>query len=618
METEPGIRFLRVCGVASLVFSFLFLGGGPAAAVSINPWSPAASMSTPRGFFTATLLGNGEVLVAGGEDASSTETASAELYDPTTNTWSPAASLAQSRAYQTATLLGNGKVLVAGGLNNRVSLTSAELYDPATNTWSSAGSMTTGRFDHTATLLPSGNVLVAGGRNFSIGRLSSAELYDPATNSWSKAATMPFGRYAHTATLLGTGKVLVAGGVGANNSRQLAELYDPATNSWSLGAAMSSPRISPTATLLGSGKVLVAGGEDFATPNVFLASAELYDPTTDTWSPAATMAHPHAEHTATLLGDGTVLVAGGAGGGATAELYHPAADMWLSAGSMAAGRRDHTATLLANGKVLVAGGVSGGCCSLASAELYDPYSVVEDSDPRVQFDGWVGFTDPAADGGAYRASKLSKDTVKFVFSGTAVTWLSRSGPDRGMAAVTIDGSSAGTFDLYAPSAGAYSQAFSGLTNAAHAIVVKVLGTKNASSTNTWVPVDGFTVGSTTTQESSPAVKLGTWSGQIDANASGGTYRVSSTPGASSTLTFTGTSIDWVTATGKSYGQAEVTIDGVSQGTVDLYASTAQWQVPESYNGLSPGPHTIVVKVLGTKNPSSKGTAVVVDAFIVHP
>src|SRR5439155_17109818 len=121
----------------------------------------------------------------------------------------------------------------------------------------------------------------------------------------------------------------------------------------------------------------------------------------------------------------------------------------------------------------------------------------------------------------------------------------------------------------------YTQTFSGLTNAAHAIVVKVLGTKNASSTDTWVPVDAFTVGSVTTQESSPAVKLGNWTGQSDANASGGTYRISGTAGAKATLLFTGTSIDWVTATGPAYGQAQVTIDGVSKGTVDLYTSSVQ-------------------------------------------
>jgi len=187
-----------------------------------------------------------------------------------------------------------------------------------------------------------------------------------------------------------------------------------------------------------------------------------------------------------------------------------------------------------------------------------------------------------------------------------------------MASVTIGGVSEGTFDLYTPSPGAYSVTFVGLANAPHAIVVKVLGAKNAASTDTGVPVDAFTVGSVTTQESSPSVKLGNWAGQSDANASGGTYRISGTAGAQVTLPFTGTAIDWVTALGPVYGQAQVLIDGVSKGTVDLYQAASQWKVLQSYTGLSSGPHTIVVKVTGTKNTSSTGTGVVVDAFVVHP
>jgi len=115
-----------------------------------------------------------------------------------------------------------------------------------------------------------------------------------------------------------------------------------------------------------------------------------------------------------------------------------------------------------------------------------------------------------------------------------------------------------------------------------------------------------------------SVKFGTWVGQSNPNASGGTYRINGTAGAQVTFSFTGTGIDWVTATGPAYGQAQVTIDGVSKGTVDLYQAASEWKVLQSYTGLSPGAHTIVVKVLGTKNASSTGTGVVADAFVVHP
>src|SRR6266581_1399354 len=385
-------------------------------------------------------------------------------------------------------------------------------------------------------------------------------------NPWSPAPSMATARADHTATLLGNGEVLVVGGRADSTGLASAELYDPATNTWWSAGSMTTDRADHTATLLENGEVLVAGGTGGGSINP-LATAELYDPATNTWLRAASMRSGHDGATATLLGNGRVLVAGSfVTASAKADIYDPAMNKWFVAAPMADDRSFHTATLLGNGKVLVAGGYSFPERDVASAELFElGASTVEESDLGVQYDGWVGYTDPSANGGAYRASKKAKDTVKFTFAGTSMTWVSRSGPDRGMASVTIGGVSEGTFDLYTPSPGAYSVTFVGLANAPHAIVVKVLGAKNAASTDTGVPVDAFTVGSVTTQESSPSVKLGNWAGQSDANASGGTYRISGTAGAQVTLPFTGTAIDWVTALGPVYGQAQVLIDGVSKG-----------------------------------------------------
>src|SRR5215217_2711562 len=78
--------------------------------------------------------------------------------------WVPTGNLGTARAYHTATLLGNGTVLVAGGIGSTgTSTSSAELYDPATGIWTATGSMGTAHHNHTATLLTNGNVLVAGG-----------------------------------------------------------------------------------------------------------------------------------------------------------------------------------------------------------------------------------------------------------------------------------------------------------------------------------------------------------------------------------------------------------------------------------------------------------------------
>ena len=254
--------------------------------------------------------------------------------------------------------------------------------------WSLAGSMNTERYDHAAILLATGQVLVAGGFNDQSGWLASAELYDPASNTWASTGSMSAMRRWFTATLLHSGKALVAGGDGSDDGGITyttlagAELYDPTNDSWSPAGEMSTGRRFHTATLLQSGKVLVTGGIYQPTPGYepiyCLATTELYDPTSNSWSSAGNMSTCRLGQTATLLPSGKVLVAGGCGMEvclATAELYDPASNMWSPAASMSAVRTAHTATLLPSGKVLVAGGdnlINQSYDVLSSAELYDP------------------------------------------------------------------------------------------------------------------------------------------------------------------------------------------------------------------------------------------------------
>jgi hypothetical protein len=138
--------------------------------------------------------------------------------------------MAIARSCETATLLPNGNVLVAGGriIQGPDSLASAELYDPQSGVWSATQAMVAPRGCHTATLLPDGKVLVAGGTGgdgSALAALASADLYDPASGTWSATASMVAARRGHTATLLPDGKVLVAGGGGIGPTS--AELYDP-------------------------------------------------------------------------------------------------------------------------------------------------------------------------------------------------------------------------------------------------------------------------------------------------------------------------------------------------------------------------------------------------------
>ena len=237
------------------------------------------------------------------------------------------------------------------------------------------GSMMNSRLAHTATMLPNGDVLIVGGGQgpdlvdgFSV--VGGAELLDHATGTFVSAGTES--RDLHTATLLLNGKVLLIGGetgwTGIPPSPIVtasADLYDPATGIFQATGKMTAERESHTATLLADGRVLVAGGARLqGTTWETLQTAEIYDPASATFSPTGDMVSPRSFHTATLLSNGKVLVTGGNVGGATAELYDPVAGSFALTGSMSVARSSHTATLLANGKVLVVGG--------PTAELYDP------------------------------------------------------------------------------------------------------------------------------------------------------------------------------------------------------------------------------------------------------
>jgi len=349
-------------------------------------WTSTGSMHIGRWAHTATLLPNGQVLVAGGCQLSCVLSASAELYNPHTGTWTTTGSMNIARAYHRATLLPNGTVLVEGGCSTQscTSYTSsAEIYNPSTHTWTATGSMSTARVNQTATLLQNGEVLVAGGSSragSNAGNLASAEIYNPRTNTWTATGSMTTARIDHDAVLLPNGQALVFGGVDNHGViLDSAELYDPNRGTWTATRKMISNRIG-SATVLSDGKVLVAGSCDSQTNNGSCAnsllSAEVYDPHTHAWTAAGSLPPGSGVGTPILLHNGQVLMAGGTNGNpsvANAELYDPATDTWNVTTSMNTPRSGHTATLLQDGRVLVAGGCSDSNCDTTpfiSTELY--------------------------------------------------------------------------------------------------------------------------------------------------------------------------------------------------------------------------------------------------------
>jgi hypothetical protein len=373
----------------------------------------------------------GDVLIAGGADGSNRSLAAAEFYDPSAGRFVVTGSAARSRAGASAAALSATQVMLDGGFSGGAAiknfsltlegdvLSGAEIFDEATGAFSPAGAMGAARLGATATALnnSSGEILVVGGQDNSGNVLDTAELYDPAARKFIAVSnTMSDRRMFHTATLLLSGKVLVAGGVTnlSGDTTSSADIYDPATNSFTPATLpMDHQRAAHTATLFPSGplagKVLIAGGVGGSSFFFKDSSAEIYDPASQEFILLSSfMNEPRSLHTATLLEDGSVLLAGGFNGSVavsggvlsgasglisnSAETFDPNSGEFTCVGgfntdttrcnqSMSVARAGHTATLLATGptphRVLIAGGIgavdpAAHGAVLRSAELFNP------------------------------------------------------------------------------------------------------------------------------------------------------------------------------------------------------------------------------------------------------
>jgi hypothetical protein len=275
------------------------------------------------------------------------------------------AKMGTARADHTATLisgcncLSDGKVLIAGGSSAAASLgstlRSAELFDPATGRFIPTGSMKSTRARHSATLIASGplagNVLIAGGvSDESGGDVATAELYDPATGQFAPTGRMGSARESHSATWLSpsavsgtlSGDVLIAGGGASSAPNDSAEVFNPQTATFSPVGSMTTARTLQAAVLLNNGKVLIAGGQSSDTD--YLQSAELFDPAHASFVATGSMRNLHYGATAAVLENGRALIAGGHSN--WADLYDPSSGTFSSTGRMVTDLAESTSALI--------------------------------------------------------------------------------------------------------------------------------------------------------------------------------------------------------------------------------------------------------------------------------
>jgi hypothetical protein len=350
---------------------------GTSNAFRVSGFCGVGNMNAARSNHVAVKLPNGAVLIAGGTSTAGTALVSSESHAPD-GAFVPNQDMKMARSSFTGTLLASGKVLLAGGLNNSSGTPTVEIFDPGTGIFTlGTNHMANGRYQHTATLLPNGDVLIAGGASSFGSDNNNAEVYHAADGTFSALITMTSTHTGGTATLLPNGKVLIAGGLmpvsvpggSVETAITTAELFDPSNNTFTVTGPMNIARSSHIAVLLPNGKVLVTGGVNAS--NMSEGSAELYDPSLGTFSATGSMT-PRGDAAAAVLPNGKVLViGGGAPQTNVAQLYDPISGSFTTIQPMLNARADFPAVLLNDGTVLATGGFSAPN-TIANAELYYP------------------------------------------------------------------------------------------------------------------------------------------------------------------------------------------------------------------------------------------------------
>jgi len=240
---------------------------------------------------------------------------------------------------------------------------------------------------------------------------------------------------------------------------------------------------------------------------------------------------------------------------------------------------------------------------------------IQDSSLFSSYDGWGPRFSESALAEGYRSSDTAGSRASAAFTGPSVTWVTRTGPDQGIALVSIDGQRVASIDLYSSSAkGHVKETFNDLGDGDHRIVIRVTGRKDHRSTGDSVAVDAIGTLTTWMQETSSSISYNGWNGVRSPSANGGSIREVASRGAAQAR-FTGRTLKWITQRCPDCGRAKILIDGRNKGVIDLYSPTMKWGVTLTFRRLGKGIHTVRVVATGTRNPDSAGTKVVLDAFV---
>jgi len=352
-----------------------------------NSFIKAGTLS--HNYYKAIVLKDGRVLLLDNKYA--------EIYNPDTKKFKAIEGLKSSRGGFSATLLQNGKVLIAGGDANNISTADCELFDPISETFKPTAKMLIPRGGHSAILLPNGKVLIMGGESQDIRilgankYLSESEIYDPVLNKFVPAGNMVSPKRFLNSVLLSNGKVLVMGHNGAvlsNHGEETilyAELYDPNTNTFKDTGKPNSIKYIGNILLLPDGKVLIIGSNKTQNNDI----KEVYDPTTEKftsihlneidfkdWLGNFGGGNYHGAYSMTILPSGKLLIAGGNIGQymfsrsiSKSEICDIKTYNCVKGPNLNSKRAGHLATLLPNGKVFIFGGEKRRD-NLSSAEFY--------------------------------------------------------------------------------------------------------------------------------------------------------------------------------------------------------------------------------------------------------